>query len=227
MMGTQKLFDRLTASGLWAICSIVLFIVMATRGYSLAALLIAGSGLSATPEFRDTFRRYGADDSRRFKLSVGLAAASCAAILVLPSTKTIANEGTEPSKVYAVSSARQTMPLETVSGCVAVDGDTLDCMGEKIRLLGIDAPEMPGHCRDGRACVQGDPFAATANLQSALAPSLAIERVGQDRYGRTLAMVFNESSSLSCMQLRHGHALYRPEWDDGGRLASDCPTNPG
>lgn len=35
---------------------------------------------------------------------------------------------------------------EPIYGCRAVDGDTLRCGQERVRLLGIDAPEMPGHC---------------------------------------------------------------------------------
>ena len=41
---------------------------------------------------------------------------------------------------------------DTVSGCTVTDGDTIRCDGEPIRLLGIDTPEVPGHCREGRDC---------------------------------------------------------------------------
>lgn len=34
----------------------------------------------------------------------------------------------------------------TVSGCTLTDGDTIRCIGERIRLLGIDTPELPSHC---------------------------------------------------------------------------------
>src|ERR1700712_1173347 len=52
-----------------------------------------------------------------------------------------------------------------VEWCRVVDGDTLRCGNERVRLLGIDAPELPGHCRIGRACAPGDPYASTASLQ--------------------------------------------------------------
>jgi endonuclease YncB( thermonuclease family) len=32
----------------------------------------------------------------------------------------------------------------TISSCHAIDGDTLRCGEERIRLVGIDAPELPG-----------------------------------------------------------------------------------
>ncbi len=115
--------------------------------------------------------------------------------------------------------ARDAVPLRN---CRAVDGDTLRCGRERIRLLGIDAPEMPGHCRQGRRCVPGDPFASRASLAKAMSGPLAIERVGADRYGRTLGLVRGPGGDLSCWQLRSGQARYRADWDDGRALARRC-----
>ena len=52
--------------------------------------------------------------------------------------------------------------IATLAGCTATDGDSLNCNGERIRLLGIDAPEFS--CPRGRKCVAGDPRAAKAYL---------------------------------------------------------------
>lgn len=90
---------------------------------------------------------------------------------------------------------------------IAVDGDTLRCGGERIRLLGIDAPEMPGHCRRGRQCVEGDPYAAKAALAGMLSGEATIERRGRDRYGRTLARVRVNNVDLSESMLSRGSAL--------------------
>lgn len=108
-----------------------------------------------------------------------------------------------------------------VTGCYAVDGDTIRCGRERIRLLAIDAPEQ-GQCPPGRRCAPGDPKRSTQNLQLALDPTMRIERVGQDRYGRTLALVRSRKGDLSCLQLRTGNAIYRADWDDGQRLARRC-----
>jgi endonuclease YncB( thermonuclease family) len=35
--------------------------------------------------------------------------------------------------------------------CRVVDGDGLNCQGERIRLVDIDAPEIAGHCPEERA----------------------------------------------------------------------------
>lgn len=113
---------------------------------------------------------------------------------------------------------------DIITGCRVTDGDTIRCGDERIRLLGIDAPELPGHCRTGRDCAPGDPFASTDNLREAMTGELHIDRVGEDRYGRTLAMVTGAKGDLSCWQLKQGQAVYKPKWDNGGRVATVCPT---
>lgn len=111
----------------------------------------------------------------------------------------------------------------TVRRCRVIDGDTIRCGDERIRLLGIDAPEMPGHCRPGRRCAAGDPITSKGSLESAAGYSLTINRVGSDRYGRTLAMMSGPKGDLSCWQLSKGQAEYRRDWDDGLRVARACP----
>ena len=86
---------------------------------------------------------------------------------------------------------------EPVSGCTVTDGDTIRCGSERVRLLGINAPELPGHCRAGRDCAPGDPYASTDSLRGAMSATMTIERVGEDRYGRTLAMVAGPACDLS------------------------------
>lgn len=96
---------------------------------------------------------------------------------------------------------------------IAIDGDTLRCGRERIRLLGIDAPELPGHCRRGRRCVEGDPVASKASLAAMLRGKATIERRGRDRYGRTLARVRVNGVDLSDYQVRVGAAMARPDWN--------------
>lgn len=111
---------------------------------------------------------------------------------------------------------------DRVAACRVVDGDTLNCAGERIRLLGIDAPELPGHCQYGRTCAPGDPHASTRSLETALRGPLTIMRIGQDRYDRTLALVRGARGDLSCWQLRRGQAIYKRNWDTGSNLARIC-----
>lgn len=93
----------------------------------------------------------------------------------------------------------------------AVDGDTLRCRNlGPVRLLAIDAPELPGHCRQGRVCTEGDGPASRA----ALARSIAARRVvctpaGRDGYGRILARCSAGGRDLSCAQVEAGFAVER------------------
>jgi micrococcal nuclease len=105
-----------------------------------------------------------------------------------------------------------------------IDGDTIRCGSERVRLLGIDAPEMPGHCRRGRVCAEGDPLASKRSLVRAAGRGpLRIEPVATDRYGRTVAVVRAGGLNLSCWQLRRGGAIYKPAWDNGRRVGTECP----
>lgn len=115
---------------------------------------------------------------------------------------------------------------EPIADCLVVDGDTIRCGAERVRLLGIDAPERPGNCQVFRQCAPGDYYASTASLSAALSGPLVIQRVGLDRYGRTLALMRGRSGDLSCWQLRSGQAIYRADWDNGGRLAAICNEAP-
>lgn len=110
-----------------------------------------------------------------------------------------------------------------ITGCRVTDGDTIRCGDERIRLLGIDAPELPGHCRQGRVCARGDPYASTHWLEQAVSSSMSITRIKSDRYGRTIAMVSGPKGDLSCWQLAHGAAIYKAKWDDERRVAGACP----
>ena len=114
-------------------------------------------------------------------------------------------------------------PAEPITNCAVVDGDTLRCGTERIRLLAIDAPEISGRCRTGRFCAPGDPAASTENLRRSLSESMTIRRIGQDRYGRTLALVESRGADLSCRQLAAQAAIYNPRWDDGGHVMARCP----
>ncbi len=109
---------------------------------------------------------------------------------------------------------------------IATDGDSIRCGDERIRLLAIDAPEM-GPCQPaGRVCVAGDPIASRNSLTTALQRgNVEIERVGKDKYGRTLALVTADGLDLSCQQINTGNAVYVEKWDKGGVVRRRCPDH--
>lgn len=103
--------------------------------------------------------------------------------------------------------------------CTVTDGDTIRCGAERVRLIGIDAPELPGHCRHNRQCAAGDAAASTAALaQLVHGKPVVLERHGTDHYGRTLAFARVGRVDLSCAQLRAGRAIYVAAWDIKGRV---------
>lgn len=97
----------------------------------------------------------------------------------------------------------------------AVDGDTLRCanLPVSVRLLGIDAPELPGHCRRGRVCTPGDGWASQRALAALLARGpVWVSAAGHDRYGRILARVSGAGGDASCAMMASGAAVPRYGW---------------
>lgn len=87
--------------------------------------------------------------------------------------------------------------------CV-VDGDTLWLRGEKIRLSGIDAPELSEpRCRSERERAQR----ATDRLVTLMnGHRIEIRRSGVDRYKRTLADIFVDGVDVGAVLVREGLA---------------------
>jgi len=108
--------------------------------------------------------------------------------------------------------------------CTITDGDTIRCGEERIRLTGIDAPELGGcRGREGRVCVAGDGDAAREYLRSLTeGRALTIARLGEDRYERTLVVVYADGVNVACEMLRAGHAEYVRRWDNRGGVRRDC-----
>ena len=98
------------------------------------------------------------------------------------------------------------------AGPVAVDGDSLRCSGQGlVRLLGIDAPELPGHCGPGRVWTPGDGFAAKRALGGLIAGRVVTcESRSRDNYGRLLARcAVTPAGDLSCAMVARGYAVER------------------
>lgn len=113
------------------------------------------------------------------------------------------------------------------SGCFALDGDTLRCGSVRIRLVGIDAAELPGHCRAGRPCAPGDPAGQRAALARLASGRLTILPLKLDKYQRMVARVHNVAGQdLSCAMITAG-ATYRPDWDEKRTIARTCPRIAG
>lgn len=94
------------------------------------------------------------------------------------------------------------------------DGDTLQLEnGRKIRLIGIDTPEVFSRKYNIPADIKQQGLQARDTLQALLKPSsrrvqLAYGQETEDRYGRTLAHVFlPDGSNLQAELIARGHAI--------------------
>ena len=109
-----------------------------------------------------------------------------------------------------------TRPDHDLAGAArVVDGDTLEVSGEKLRLLGIDAPEMAQTCEaNGRPVLCGK--LAAEHLDDLLGSrplNCAVE--GKDRYGRGLARCQADGRDVAETMTRDGWALSDRRYSDG------------
>jgi endonuclease YncB( thermonuclease family) len=96
-------------------------------------------------------------------------------------------------------------PLEGM--VVVIDGDTIELAGERVRLEGIDAPEMAQTCKTAA----GADWACGREAQKKLISltqdqTVACDRKGQDKYGRTLAVCFADGEDINAILVKAGLA---------------------
>lgn len=97
-----------------------------------------------------------------------------------------------------------------------IDGDTVSIGRERIRILGIDAPEMDGSCKREveLANLSKDFVAKTLSGQRVI-----IDRQGRDKYRRTLAQITVNDKDIAKSLMENGLARkwekkWRPGLDD-------------
>jgi endonuclease YncB( thermonuclease family) len=97
----------------------------------------------------------------------------------------------------------------TAAQTVAKDGDTLQVNGERIRLLGVDAPELDQTCDNGS-------WRAGKLAQAALAQVVAGRKVlcegrGRDKYGGLVATCTVNGEDLGVLMAGEGWAWAEPQ----------------
>lgn len=124
--------------------------------------------------------------------------------------------GAQPKAATAIAAAAPTFAGTTYSGnlaprfegrAVAVDGDTLEVDGRRVRLEGIDAPEMGQTC--GRRWFGS--WNCGREAQRALDKLVEGRRVscegkGRDKYGRDLGVCFVDGRDINGELVRQGLA---------------------
>lgn len=104
--------------------------------------------------------------------------------------------------------------------CRAIDGDTIVCDGEHVRILNIDAPELGAgaRCATEAALAERARQLAAAALAGSRVEVRPDPRRPRDRYGRTLAWVDVDGRDLGELLVAAGLAR---RWD--GRRRPWCP----
>lgn len=97
----------------------------------------------------------------------------------------------------------------------AVDGDTLKIGGERVRLLGIDAPEQHQTCSAGPGNGKPWPCGSKSTQQLQLAVSglhVTCEYESRDRYNRPVAVCIADGRDINEYMIRTGHAVATPQY---------------
>jgi endonuclease YncB( thermonuclease family) len=107
--------------------------------------------------------------------------------------------------LWAVITAWLLHPAAADPLVVAIDGDTLDVDGERIRIIGLDAPETyEAHCSAELRLGQR----STNYMRSMVTGGIDIQRTGKrDRYGRSLAHVYFRGEDVAAVMVRQGLAV--------------------
>lgn len=99
--------------------------------------------------------------------------------------------------------------IATLSGQASViDADTLEIHGERIRLIGVDAPESGQKCLDAKGKFQRCGSIAANALDSFIAGNpVTCQAEDRDRYDRLLATCTVRGQSIQTWLVSNGHAL--------------------
>lgn len=94
-----------------------------------------------------------------------------------------------------------------------IDGDTIQIRSEKIRVLGIDAPEIKGNCE---AEVRRAYEAKNRVITLISGQQITIDRQGADKYRRTLATVKVGNTDMGEILMSEGLARkWEKKWRPG------------
>ena len=97
-----------------------------------------------------------------------------------------------------------------------IDGDSLRSGNLRIRLFGIDAPELMQQCADQNGVLWGCGVAAQRQLSDLIGinKDLQCSLRDVDRYGRLVMQCFSGSTDIGAAMVRSGHALAYRDFSD-------------
>lgn len=102
---------------------------------------------------------------------------------------------------------------EIISTVRVIDGDTLDTRDGRVRLVGIDAPEIGQTCRTGTAAYDCGREARQRLRQLVDGREITCETRRKDRYGRYLATCRAGDVNLGARMVETGWAVASGDFD--------------
>jgi len=111
--------------------------------------------------------------------------------------------------LVALSTVALSSPVRAdVSGrATVIDGDTIEVVGDRIRLHGIDAPESAQNCLAGGRFWRCGRHATRALRDRTANQAVACEERDRDRYGRIVAVCRLGGRDLNAWMVSEGWAL--------------------
>ena len=109
-----------------------------------------------------------------------------------------------------VAASVQHFSGEEISGRMrVVDGDTLALGGRRLRLIGIDAPELRQYCSRGNSEYPCGLEAAAylRDLVGSAGGQVECRSEGSDRYRRVLVRCQSDGNDINLAMVRSGHAV--------------------
>lgn len=95
---------------------------------------------------------------------------------------------------------------DLVGGARVIDGDSIEIGEAKIRIYGIDAPELGQDCLDRRGATYACGRLAKRHLEKVAAGTVTCESVEQDRYGRDVSICYAGDVDLGAAMVTAGWA---------------------
>jgi endonuclease YncB( thermonuclease family) len=117
---------------------------------------------------------------------------------------------------------------------IAYDGDTPTCMidgkRERLRMFGVEAPEINKAVCKRRRCIDGDGIASRDMLRASIkagAPTYRyrIKADGSpmlDPYQRKQVLFYSGGFNVACASLASGQLVHLPAYDKSGQVLAEC-----
>ena len=106
-------------------------------------------------------------------------------------------------------------PAESLAGrAYVIDGDTVSIAGNRIRLKGIDAPELAQACGNGQAATGCGHASRQALIGFIGGLDVRCEASGKDKYDRALATCYSGDINLNRAMVEAGQAVAYGDYHD-------------